>query len=117
MSEPGSQPEQVPLPPGPAPVSWTMLAPVWRNSEAQLLAEKIECFKADFAQRGINEYVAAPPTWRLAWKLGFDVPPPRFMDFSQLVLFAGGLFGLLWGIAKFCLAGVRRVPPLSDSRR
>ena len=65
-----------------------------------LLAEKIECFKADFAQRGINEYVAAPPTWRLAWKLGFDVPPPHFMEFSQLVLFAGGLFGLLWGIAE-----------------
>ncbi len=96
MSQPGSQPEQVPSPPGPAPVPWTNAASdAAELGSPMLLAEKIEYFKADFSKRGINEYVAAPPPWRLAWKLGFDVPPPYFWAFSQLVLYGGGQLAIV----------------------
>ena len=68
-----------------------------------LLAEKIEYFKADFSKRGINEYVAVSPL-RLAWKLGFDVPPPDFWAFSQLVLYGGGQLAIV-GVVIAGIAG------------
>jgi len=64
--------------------------------------EKIAYFIADLTKRGINQYTAAPPFWRFAWKLGIKLPPPYFMGFFPAALVTGVpfglLFGLLWGL-------------------
>lgn len=67
------------------------------------LQSKVQYFIADFAKRGIGQFVAAPPVWRLAWALGVDVPPPHFMRFGQLTLFSGCLFAILWGFVEWIM--------------
>jgi len=65
--------------------------------------EKVAYFIADLRKRGINQYTAAPPLWRFAWRLGIDLPPPHFIGFSSLALMTGVPFGLLWGLAMWLL--------------
>ncbi len=33
--------------------------------------------------RGIKERAFAPPLWRMAWRLGWALPPPHFMTTRQ----------------------------------
>lgn len=67
-----------------------------RQRPAMPHSKKVEQFTVDFTKRGINPYIAAPPAWRVAWKMGVELPPPHFMAFGTLTLFSGCLFGILW---------------------
>jgi hypothetical protein len=46
--------------------------------------------------QGVGRYTSAPPIYRLAWRLGFHVPPPHYHSFRALALEMGAPFGLLW---------------------
>jgi Na+/H+-dicarboxylate symporter len=38
-----------------------------------------------------------PPVFRALWRIGFDIPPPHFVPFWKVTLFAAVLFGGVWG--------------------
>jgi hypothetical protein len=65
--------------------------------------KKVDYFIADVKKRGISESTSAPPLWRLAWGLGIQLPPPKFMRFGSLALVTAIPFGLLWGLAMWFL--------------
>lgn len=44
------------------------------------------------SKTGIVRDEYAPPAYRLLWRLGVDIPPPHFMSFGKLALFAGTAF-------------------------
>ncbi|HTD03430.1 DUF6404 family protein [Undibacterium sp.] len=50
------------------------------------------------AETGMWRSNYAPPIFRLAWKLGFNLPPPHFNGFWRNVLALGIPFGVFWGI-------------------
>ena len=60
--------------------------------------EKVDYFIADMRRRGVGEYTAAPPLYRLYWLLGMKIPPPHFQTYLSLAntsrIFFGGLMGL-----------------------
>ena len=60
-------------------------------------SEKVQHFIEWAARRGISRRAAAPPFWRLAWRLGYKLPPPHFLSFWQFVCLLGGFFALGWG--------------------
>ena len=60
--------------------------------------EKVDHLLNDLTQRGIGKYTAAPPLYRLLWRLGIEVPPPHFASFSSLALFMGIFFAVFWGL-------------------
>lgn len=58
--------------------------------------EKIEAALAHLKERGVKPMTAAPPVWRLFWRLGVDVPPPHFLGFGPHTLLLGLLFLVPW---------------------
>ena len=58
---------------------------------------KIETYKELMAAKGIAMSTAAPPLWQLMWSLGINLPPPLYMGFIPLFLFAGSFFGIVFG--------------------
>jgi hypothetical protein len=58
---------------------------------------KIETYKELMAAKGIAMSTAAPPLWKLMWSLGINLPPPLYMGFIPLFLFAGSFFGIVFG--------------------
>ena len=38
-----------------------------------------------------------PPYLRALWRIGFEIPPPHFVPFSQIVTFATAWFSIVWG--------------------
>lgn len=78
-------------------------------------AAKIECLQLELASRGVKKNAAAPPFFRLLWKLGLEVPPPLFLSFAQNASFLGGLFAVGWGLwmwawLYFCMKPVKPIP-------
>ncbi|HET6633096.1 MAG TPA: DUF6404 family protein [Rhodanobacteraceae bacterium] len=61
--------------------------------------EKIEAMYRHMETLGVGRSTAAPPAWRLMWRLGWDVPPPMFLPFWRLAFAVGLAFGLPWGVA------------------
>ena len=59
---------------------------------------KVAYLLKDFEQRGISTYTAAPPFYRLLWRLGFEVTPPHFASFSAIAQLTGAGFGVAWGL-------------------
>lgn len=52
-----------------------------------------------------------PPWLRLAWRLGFNVPPPHFLSFATNFFSAGTYFGVAFGaIVWFFLGSNERAP-------
>jgi hypothetical protein len=49
------------------------------------------------AASGLPEHSYAPPLHRVAWRLGWYVPPPHLASFSTNVAFFGVCFGFAWG--------------------
>ena len=58
---------------------------------------KIETYKELMAAKGIAMSTASPPLWALMWSLGINLPPPLYMGFIPLFLFAGSFFGIVFG--------------------
>jgi hypothetical protein len=60
-------------------------------------AEKLERMRKHMAALGVSPGTAAPPLWRLLWRMGLEVPPPLFLGFWPLALAMGAGFGMVWG--------------------
>ncbi|MFT5355067.1 MAG: hypothetical protein ACI9KE_002283 [Polyangiales bacterium] len=65
--------------------------------------EKVQHFIEDMKARGKKESSVAPPALKMLWKLGLSVRPPLFASFGQLVVAAGGFFGVSWGLVMWFL--------------
>jgi hypothetical protein len=60
--------------------------------------EKVDHLVDDLAKRGVGKYTAAPPLYRLLWRLGIEIPPPHFAGFWPLAIVMGVFFGVSWGL-------------------
>jgi hypothetical protein len=71
---------------------------------------KIDTYKALMAAKGIATSTAAPPLWELMWSLGINLPPPLYMGFISLFLFAGSFFGIVFGAGVWIVRYMRARP-------
>ena len=67
---------------------------------------RVRQFVAMAASHGISQGIAFPAAWRLAWKLGIDIPPPHFLRFSQLLLWSAFLTSIVIGILMAIRIGI-----------
>ena len=58
---------------------------------------KMEEYKRLMAEKGIGPATVSPPLWQLLWSMGVPLPPPLYMRFLPLALFAGTFFGVVFG--------------------
>ncbi len=63
--------------------------------------------------KGVRRGTAAPPMYRLFWKMGLKVPPPLMAGFLSVALLMGGFFGLFWGLVMWALMWARTGMPAS----
>jgi len=56
--------------------------------------EKVRRLRSDMAARGEDLSLAAPPMWRLAWRLGCTWKPPLFVGFWANAFVMGAAWGL-----------------------
>ena len=49
------------------------------------------------ANAGCGRWQSAPALWRWCWRMGFDVPPPPFMDEVLTIAACVAAFALIWG--------------------
>jgi hypothetical protein len=61
--------------------------------------DKIALAVADLRARGVWRSTAAPPLYRLLWRLGVAAPPPLFQSFLSLTGVLGAFFGLSLALA------------------
>ncbi len=61
-------------------------------------SQKIKLMISDLHQRRVGRWTAAPPIYRLLWRLGSKVRPPLFQSFIDLFLGMGTYFGVLSGL-------------------
>ncbi|WP_425477035.1 DUF6404 family protein [Cognatiluteimonas weifangensis] len=73
--------------------------------------DKLERMQKHMAELGVSPSTAAPPIWKLLWRLGIDLPPPLFMGFLSATFFTGSLFGILWGLFMWLLMWSRQGVP------
>ena len=66
--------------------------------------QKITYYLRDMRQKGVRSWTAAPPIYRLLWRLGIKVRPPLFASFRSLFLALGHL---LFVFFSFSLVGAR----------
>jgi len=71
-------------------------------------SEKLQAMQARMAELGIAPSTAAPPLWKLLWRMGVEVPPPLFMGFWSVALLMGGFFGVGWGILMWFMMWSRQ---------
>lgn len=65
------------------------------------------------AATGIWRSNYEPPMLRALWKLGMQVPPPHFVPFWTMVLFASAWFGVAWGAIMWFTNWSRQGLPLA----
>lgn len=53
--------------------------------------------------QGMGRYTAAPPAYRLAWRLGIRVPPPIYQSSFSFALQAGARFAVGFGLLMWVL--------------
>ena len=75
--------------------------------------EKLEAMYRHMAVLGVSKSTAAPPAWRLLWRLGVEVPPPLFTPFMSSALAMGAFFGLFWGLGMWAALWARQGVPLA----
>lgn len=75
--------------------------------------EKLEAMYRHMGRLGIARATAAPPAWRLLWRLGFEVPPPLFTPFWPGAIAMGLFFGVTWGVFMWLALWSRQgMPPV-----
>jgi hypothetical protein len=57
--------------------------------------QKVDHLIEELGKQGVDSDTAAPPLFRLFWKLGLDLPSPFFLSFGNLALVMGTCFGML----------------------
>lgn len=70
--------------------------------------ERIVAMRRHLAELGIADSIAAPPLWKLFWRMGFAVPPPPFMGAGRITLVMGGFFGVFWGLVMWLMLWSRQ---------
>jgi hypothetical protein len=65
--------------------------------------EKLQAMYRHMDALGIRRSTAAPPVWRLMWRMGWEVPPPLFLGFWPLALGTGLTFCVVWGLCMLVL--------------
>ena len=88
-----------------------MAGGLWMKPGSQGRLGRIQAMRRQLADLGIADSTAAPPLWKLFWRMGLDVPPPMFMGFGRLALLMGGFFGLFWGFFMWLLMWSRQGMP------
>ncbi|WP_436045994.1 DUF6404 family protein [Pseudoxanthomonas sp. LjRoot143] len=63
--------------------------------------------------KGVRRSTAAPPLYRLFWRMGLKVPPPLMASFPSIALLMGGFFGLFWGLLMWLLMWGRTGMPVA----
>jgi hypothetical protein len=71
-------------------------------------ANALQLMEATGIRRGNYE----PPMLRALWKLGMPVPPPHFLPFWKVMLFAAVWFGGAWGAIMWFTNWSRQGIPL-----
>ena len=74
--------------------------------------DKLERMRKHMLALGVSPSTAAPPLWKLLWRLGIDLPPPLFMGFWQTALLMGSFFGLFWGLFMWLFMWSRQGMPV-----
>jgi len=71
----------------------------------EVFSSKIARMRKDLAARGdrLSLSLAAPPVWRIAWRLGLKWTPPLFRSFWVNALEYGGTWVVVWLVAWTCL--------------
>src|SRR5690349_12297522 len=73
-------------------------------------AEKVDAMHRHMGALGISTYTAAPPAWRLLWRLGVQAPPPLFLGFWTTAIAMGSFFGFFWGLFMWLFAWPTQMP-------
>jgi len=66
-------------------------------------SEKCAHFASHAASMGLSKTSSQPAFIRLAWFLGWKLPPFQFLGFNHLVLGFGSPFGLFWGTSMWLI--------------
>ncbi|UWX03491.1 hypothetical protein H1235_10200 [Pseudoxanthomonas sp. NC8] len=74
--------------------------------------DKLERMRKHMLALGVSPSTAAPPLWKLLWRLGIDLPPPLFMGFWHTALLMGSFFGLFWGLFMWLFMWSRQGMPV-----
>lgn len=61
-------------------------------------SQKVERMYRHMAALGVSRSTAAPPAWRVLWRMGIGAPPPLFMSFLPVALVLGTFFAVFWGL-------------------
>ena len=68
--------------------------------------QKVDHLIEKLGKQGVDSDTAAPPLFRLLWKLGLHLTPHFFLSFGNLALVMGTCFGVLeiplWVILSVC---------------
>jgi len=70
--------------------------------------KKIDSAVRQAIAAGIRPWDAAPPLYRLAWRLGFELRPPHYAGFASNAALLGSTYGLAMGAVG--LAWAMRLP-------
>src|SRR5579871_3999358 len=62
-----------------------------------------------FRQPKCNPYNFTPPLFRLLWRLGYEIPPPHFLNFFANLLVMGVPFGVFWSGSMWLLLWKGRI--------
>lgn len=73
--------------------------------------EKLEAMYPHMEAIGVPKGTAAPPLWRLLWRMGIELPPPLFNSFASNALILGAFFGVCWSLAMWIMVWARQDVP------
>ena len=73
---------------------------------------KLQAMRNQLDSWQIAPGIAAPPFWRLLWKLGVPLPPPLFLGFVPLLVLCGSFFAVFWGLVMYLVSWRAQGTPL-----
>lgn len=57
----------------------------------------------ELRRQGVHSLTAAPPLYRLAWRLGLRIAPPLYQSFTTRAVIQGVEFAAIWGLLMWLL--------------
>jgi len=69
---------------------------VTSNGASVELRERMDAAVRELERLGVEGFTAAPPLFRLLWRVGVDVRPPLFLPFGRFALLSGSFFAVGW---------------------
>ncbi len=65
--------------------------------------DEVKAYIEKLYQQGVGRYTAAPPLYRLLWRMGLNIPPPFCQSFRMNVLVFGILFTIFYPIIMWMM--------------